>query len=282
FLAGGMHEYVRIGQSVGKFTLLDLSFDPTRNFTLWTGLVGGTVFTMASHGADQMMVQRYLCSRSLGQARAALVLSGVIVLIQFLLFLLLGVGLYVLAQQGLLTGGASLKNDEVFGHFIVTALPHGLVGLVIAAVLAASMSTLSSSLSSGASAFVADFYHPLLPGRSDGHYLLVSRIMTGVWGLTRILVALLALSLLSTRSIINEVLRVAGFTTGMVLGLFLLGLMRRPVSSSAALTGLVAGFLIVGAIWSTTSLAWPWYAPIGTLTTVVVALFFEVSRRVHR
>jgi SSS family transporter len=276
-LPGGWHEYLDVGQQQGKFTILDLSTDATQPFTLWAGLIGGAFLTMASHGADQMMVQRYLCSRSLSQARFALILSGFVVLLQFLLFLLLGVGLYVLYQQGGLPGAATLKNDEVFGYFIVHSLPHGLIGLLIASVLAASMSTLSSSLSSSASAVVADFYQPLRPGCSERHYLRISRLTTLAWGLARMLVALAASELLQDRSIINAVLGVAGFTTGMVLGLFLLGRMRRPVRSAAALTGLVVGFLAVFAVWlpsvwGQTLLAWPWYAPIGTATTVAVAL----------
>jgi Na+/proline symporter len=247
-------------------------------------LIGGAVFTMASHGADQMMVQRYLCSRSLTQARAALVGSGFVVLAQFLLFLLIGVGLFVLWQQGrLLLPPEGIKNDEVFGHFIVHFLPVGVVGLLIAAVLAAAMATLASSLNSGAGAFVADFYRPLWPGRSEAHYLNVSRGMTSFWGLTRIGVALLAVPLLETRSVIDEVLRVAGITTGMILGLFLLGSLPRPVGSRAALGGLVAGFAAVLLVWLTAlpvwrwsyAVAWPWYAPVGTLVTVGIALLLD-------
>jgi SSS family transporter len=259
-----------------KFRILDLSSDLTQPYTLWAGLIGGAFLTMASHGADHMMVQRYLCSRSLGEARLALIASGVVVLLQFLLFLLLGIGLYVLATNGLLPGATELKNDEVFGHYIVGALPHGLVGLVIAAVLAAAMSTLASSLNSSAGAFVADFYQPLNPGQTERHYLNVSRTMTSVWGFARIAVALAAVQLLQSRSIINEVLAIASFTTGMVLGLFLLGRMRRPVPSNSALIGLATGFVAVLAAWAPSVVgkpvvAWPWYAPIGTVVTVAAA-----------
>jgi SSS family transporter len=285
-IPGGWQQFVEVGREAGKFTLLDLSTGPTREYTLWAGLLGGAIFTMASHGADQMMVQRYLCSRSLAQARAALILSGVVVLLQFLLFLLLGVGLYVLYPDGLESKIGPLKNDEMFGYFIVHYLPTGLAGLVIAAVLAAAMSTLSSSVNSSASAFVADFYQPLRPGRKDGQYLFVSRLMTLVCGAARVLVALAALRLLSNRSVINPVLGVAGFTTGMVLGLFLLGRMRRPVGSGAALVGLVAGFFTVTAawlpsVWQQPLLAWPWYAPLGTITTVIVALAANVLGTRH-
>jgi SSS family transporter len=277
FLPGGWNEFWTIGQQAGKFRLINLSINPAETYTLWTGLIGGAVLTMASHGADQIMVQRYFCSRSLGQARAALVMSGLVVLLQFLLFLLLGVGLYVLKDKDILTGVSDSRNDAVFGHFIVGYLPQGLVGIVTAAVLASSMGTLSSSLSSSASAFVADFYKPFRPGREEGSYFLVSRIMTGVWGLARIAVALACTWYLSDRSVVDQVLSVAGFTTGVILALFLLGRLHRTVQSSAALTGLIAGLTVVFAMWLPTLaghvvVAWPWYAPIGTITTVAVAL----------
>jgi len=273
----GITGYLAAGEQAHKFTLLNFTLDLTQTYTFWTGLLGGACFTMASHGADQMMVQRYLCSRSVGQARAALVLSGIVVLLQFLLFLAIGAGLYVLHQQGTLYLPEGTRDDEVFGVFIIHFLPHGIIGLVIAAVLAASMCTLSSSLNSSAGAFVNDFYRPLRPGLKEEQYLAVSRWMTLFWGGTRIAVALFALRWLQDRSVIDQVFTVAGFTTGMILGLFLLGSLRRPVPSWAALVGLVAGFVVVFIVWlpplwKDSRLAWPWYAPIGTVTTVVVAL----------
>ncbi len=275
-LPGGWQDLLTVGRQADKFVLLDFSTDWTRPYTIWAGLIGGAFFTMASHGADQLMVQRYLCSRSLREARLALVLSGIVVLLQFGLFLLIGVGLYVLHAQGLLPLTDNIRNDEVFGAFIVRSLPMGLVGLVVAAVLAAAMSTLSSSLNSSANAFVTDFYRPLRPDRKEEHYLFLSRFMTFIWGLAQIAVALVALGLHSQRSVVDQVLSVAGFTTGMILGLFLLGSLRHPVGSAAALVGLVVGFLAVLAVWlptlwGQTVLAWPWYAPVGTVVTVAVA-----------
>jgi Na+/proline symporter len=226
------------------------------------------------------MVQRYLCARSVGQARAALILSGVVVFLQFLLFLFIGVGLYALVQTGGLPLDPGTKNDQVFGRFIVSALPQGVVGLVVAAVLAAAMSTLSSSLNSSASASVTDFYRPLRPGRSERHYLAVSRGFTTLWGLAQIGVALAVVALDSPRSIIDQVLSVAGFTTGVVLGLFLLGSLPRPVAPASALAGMGAGFVAVLSLWvptlfGTTVLAWPWFAPVGALSTAGVALLVD-------
>jgi SSS family transporter len=287
---GGVHGFVAAGAAADKFRLIVLRPDLTEPFTFWAGLIGGAFFTMASHGADQMMVQRYLCSRSLRAARVALVSSGFVVLLQFLLFLLLGVGLFVLWRQGTLDLPEGTKNDAVFGFFIVHFLPTGVVGLLIAAVLAASMASLASSLNSAAGAFVADFYRPLHPCRGEEYYLRVSRLMTSFWGLTRIAVALLAVPLLGDSSVVNQVLKVAGFTTGVILGLFLLGSLRRRlnfararvesaaarVSSAAALVGLVIGFVTVFVLWLSTPLAWPWYAPVGTLVTVGVALLLDL------
>lgn len=294
----------------GKLAWLNATTDPTVPYALWAGLIGGAFFSMASHGADQMMVQRYLCARGLGEARLALVLSGVVVLLQFTLFLLIGVGLWALNRYEVLHFPADIRSDAVFGRFIVESLPVGFRGLVVAAVLAAAMSTLSASLNSSATAFVVDFYRPLRPGKGEGHYLSVSKGMTLFWGLVQVGVALTTQAVGSQRSVVDQVLSVAGFTTGMVLGLFALGSMRRPVRSGAALVGLVVGFLTVTAVWlpsverrklpdgrtlpawlwslwgeaplpwplSTWAeypLAWPWYALIGTLTTVAAALLAD-------
>ncbi len=276
-IPGGRETFISVGQAHGKFALFNFNFDLTQPFTFWAGLIGGAFLTMATHGADQIMVQRYLCSRSLKQARISLVSSGFVVLVQFLLFLLIGVGLFVLTQQGVLElpKGIKAPNDAAFGYFIVHYLPTGVVGLLIAAVLASSMSTLSGSLSSASSAVVADFYRPLRPGLSETHYLHVARGSTLFWGLSRLAVALCAIPLLADESVVNSVLRIAGFTTGLILGLFLLGRMPRPVGSRAALVGLVTGFVAVSLLWLFTRLAWPWYPLVGTLVTLSVALLIE-------
>lgn len=245
----GWHGFISAANQANKLQWLDFSFDASKPYTLWAGVVGGAFVTMASHGADQIMVQRYLCARNLNHARIALVASGVVVALQFLLFLLIGAGLFVLANSGSWPLPDGIRNDQVFGRFIVEKLPVGVIGLVIAAVLAAAMSTLSSSLNSSASAAIADFYKPLCPNLSDGKYLAVSRLLTILFGLAQISVALIAWQIDSPRSIVDQVLSIAGLTTGMVLGLFLLGTMNTPVSSGAALIGVVLGFIAVLAVY---------------------------------
>ncbi len=300
-LPGGWDQFLTEGEQAGKFTLINATWDAPVAYTLWAGLIGGAVFSMASHGADQLMVQRYLCAKSLRAARLALVLSGVTVLAQFVLFLAVGVGMYLLANAGLFPEAAlAERNDEVFPLFIIKKLPTGVVGVLVAAVLAAAMSTLSSSLNSSANALVTDFYRPLRPNHTERQYVLLSRVMTAVWGVAQMAVAYAAYRSGSTDSVVNRVLAVAGATFGLVLGLFVLGSLRKPVRSRAALVGLVCGFLAVLALWLPTTgltadapawvpdvyrkpvLAWPWFAPVGTATTVLVALLINLTSRAAR
>jgi solute:Na+ symporter, SSS family len=288
-LKHGWPEFISVNQEAGKFQWLDWT-DPLHNAqTFWTGLIGGAFVTMASHGADQNMVQRYLCARSLGEARTALVLSGFVVALQFLLFLLIGLGLYALVHTGAMILPPGTRNDAVFGYFIVHNLPMGLVGLVVAAVLASAMASFSSSLNSAANSIVSDFYRPLRPHHTEKTYLRIAKAMTSVVGIGKISVALLCIELMDRsvnvggrmvridRSVIDQVLAVASVTFGLILGLFLLGSLRRPVRSGAALAGLLVGFIVAGGLWlwwaqDNSVLAWPWLAPAGTATTTIIAL----------
>jgi Na+/proline symporter len=289
-LPHGWTDFVSVNESAGKFHWLEWR-DPLHNAqTLWTGLIGGAFVTMASHGADQNMVQRYLCARSLKEARMALVLSGVLVAAQFLLFLLIGLGLFALTQRGAMELPEGTRNDAVFGYFIVHNLPVGLIGLVVAAVLASAMASFSSSLNSAANSVVSDFYRPLRPHHAEATYLRIGKAMTSVVGAGKISVALLCIGLMDRsvsvggrtvridRSVIDQVLSVASVSFGLILGLFVLGSLRRPVRSGAALVGLLTGFIVTGGLWvwwaqDNRVLAWPWLAPAGTLTTTIMALF---------
>jgi len=138
--------------------------DLSRSYTFWSGVIGGAFLTTATHGTDQLMVQRYLCANRPGHARKALLWSGALIFAQFVLFLLIGVMLYVYytgyapGEIAAFTQNGRLLTDRVFPHFIVTHLPPGVVGLVLAAIFAAAMSTLSSSLNSSSAAALGDFY----------------------------------------------------------------------------------------------------------------------------
>ena len=169
-LPGGWTELFQTARAGGKFRLWDFSPSLTRPYTFWAGLIGGMVLNMASHGADQMMVQRYLSARSQRQAALALVASGFVILAQFTLFLFIGASLWVF-YGAFPPSQVNLRSDERFTYFIVHYLPTGVLGLVIAAIFSAAMGTLAGSLNSSASTIVNDLYRPLT-GREDERYLL--------------------------------------------------------------------------------------------------------------
>jgi solute:Na+ symporter, SSS family len=276
-IPGGWNEVVAVGGAAHKFRLFDFTLDPTKSYTFWSGVIGGAFLTTATHGTDQLMVQRYLCSRTAREARLALLTSGAVVAAQFVLFLLIGTMLYVFytahapAELASVTVAGRLQTDRIFPHFIVTHLPAGTTGLVIAAVFAAAMSTLSSSLNSSAAAAVGDFYLPITRGqRGEAHYLQVSRWLTAFWGMVQIAVALAAISL--SRRVVDEVLGIASFTNGIILGLFLLGTFTKRVSGRAAGMGVVVGAATMLAVKLGTGVSWQWYVLIGSLTTTVVGV----------
>jgi SSS family transporter len=196
-IPGGWSEVQSVGEAAGKFRVFDFTFSLTRGYTFWSGVIGGAFLTTATHGTDQLMVQRYFCADTEQSARKALLWSGALVFAQFVLFLLIGVMLFVYYTQHAQADivefmrDGRLQSDRIFPYFIVRHLPVGVVGLVLAAIFSAAMSTLSSSLNSSSAAAVNDFYIPATGGRHDGrHYLNVSRLFTAIFGAIQIAVAI--------------------------------------------------------------------------------------------
>lgn len=248
-----------------KFRVFDFSFDFTQPYTFWAGIIGGMFLTMGTHGTDQMIVQRYLSARSQRDASVALLLSGVAVAAQFLLFLLLGVALAAF-YHFVVPDATFEKTDEVFATFIVQEMPIGIVGITLAAAFAAAMSTLSSSLNSSAASAVNDLYLPTQKEELSPQRLVrLSRILTVVFGIVQIGVGIAADDFAD--NVVGDVLAIAGFTTGIILGVFFLGIFTQRVSQRAALFGLVGGIAIMTAIKFMTPIAWPWFTIIGSAAT---------------
>ena len=275
-IPGGWSEVAAIGGEAGRFQLFDFSVSLTRSYTFWAGIIGGAFLTTATHGTDQLMVQRYFCAANEHDARKALLWSGAVVFLQFVLFLIIGVMLFVYYTQHApgeiseFTVDGRLLTDRIFPYFIVRHLPPGLVGLVLAAIFAAAMSTLSSSLNSSSAAAVNDFYVPATGGsRTDRHYLNVSRGMTVVFGLVQMVVAVAAIWLSSR--VVDEVLGIASFTNGLVLGLFLLGTLTTRVDQRAAFVGLLGGAALMLWVKLFTGVSWQWYVLIGSVATFALA-----------
>jgi SSS family transporter len=268
-IPGGWNEVVAVGNEFHKLSVFDFTFELSRSYTFWSGVIGGAFLTTATHGTDQLMVQRYLCAKNQRQATLALLTSGVVIFAQFVLFLLIGIMLFVFYQKvAVLPPEVAAKADRVFPHFIVTQLPNGLIGLVVAAIFAAAMSTLSSSLNSLSATAVTDFYRPLFArGKSDRHYLAVSRLLTAIWGGVQIVVAMIAIAMKGRG--VDAVLAVASFTNGPVLGLFFLSALTRRAGPTGALIGVVTGIACMTFVWLQLKVSWQWYVLIGSLITFV-------------
>lgn len=269
--------------NTGRLTVFDFRLDLANPFTFWAGLVGGAVLALGTHGTDHMMVQRYLASGSPRKAAWALAGSGVVVVLQFALFL--GIGVLLAAYHALTGAPAPSRADEVFAAFVVNHFPRnvGLVGLLLAAILAAAMSTLSSSLNASASAMLHDLVVPLgwRGGRAGAERLRpesllgLSKGLTLVFGLVQIGVGLAAARLDET--VIRAALAIAGLSAGLLLGVFTLGIGTRRVGSAAALAGAGVGLatlLLVHFMLPTRGIviAFPWYAMIGAATTFATGL----------
>lgn len=271
---GGLSGALALGSQFNKFSLFDFSFDMTKTFTFWAGLIGGCFLTMSTHGTDQYLVQRYLCTDRPRKAATALLTSGAIVLAQFIGFLFIGVLLFAFyhphTDPGYATAAATAfpftGGDRVFPDFITRHLPTGLSGLVVAAIFAAAM---SSSLNSIAATSVNDLYRPFRQKLSDAHYLKVSHWLTLLWGVVQIGVALLVRN--QNRSALDQALSVASLINGPVLGVFLVGVFLKRVSEPPALIGMLVSMAAVLFIRFGTNIAWTWYVFIGSLITLVAA-----------
>jgi SSS family solute:Na+ symporter len=272
-IPGGWSAFVASAAAAGKFTVFDLSADPQAVYTLWAGLIGGIALTLATHGTDQYLVQRLLSARSARQASAGLVLSGVIVVAQFVLFLVIGAMLFVYYQHAPLVAPLA-RNDEVLPSFVVHSLAGGPAGVIVAAIVAAA---LSPSLNAMAATTVNDFYKPFWrPDADEATLMRLSRRATVGWGILQLAVALLAQWL--DRSLLDAGLAVLSLTSGPVLGAFLLGVLNRTVDPRSMLGGMVGGMVVVGLVsWSHTT-AWTWYTFVGATATSALALLLTRLR----
>jgi SSS family transporter len=280
-VSGGFEEVTRFAVETGKLRVFDVRWSLTEPYTFWASLIGGAVLTIGTHGTDHSMVQRYLSARSQQAAGWALFTSGFVVLVQFAMFLFIGIELACFFAQHPLPVDVKLKGDEVFAHFIVNNYPRntGLIGLMLAAILA---SNLSSSLSASAAAVINDFY---LPWRKtppeSGQLLLLTRATTVIFGLLQIALGILAQGISAGGSIVvDAALTIAGFLFGLLLGVFTLGIFTRRAGQVSALVGMAVGLVLLlflqfglPVLTATASqpagirVAFPWLAVIGAGST---------------
>jgi solute:Na+ symporter, SSS family len=259
--------------SAGKLQVFDFSFTIFKTYTFWAGLIGGMFLTTASHGTDQLMVQRLLAARNQRDSRVALLSSGLVILGQFTLFLLVGAGLWYFYR--LFPPATKFASaDRVFPTFIVDHIPPGMAGLLIAAILAAAMSNLSAALNSLSSTTMIDFYLRLRPEASERTRLALSRGSTIVWG-----IVLFGLALASRHGgkVLETGLTIASVAYGGLLGVFLLGVLTRRATQSGAIAGMLCGLALNIYIWRWTHVAWTWYVTIGASTTFLVGYLASLA-----
>ncbi|MEY2413421.1 MAG: solute:Na+ symporter, family, partial [Acidobacteriaceae bacterium] len=231
----------------------------------WAGLIGGAFLTTASHGTDQLIVQRLLAARSQRQSVTALLSSGIAIVFQFALFLTVGVMLFAFYH---VPSTQFSRADRIYPNFIVHQMPHGISGLLIAAILAAAMSNLSAALNSLSSSSMMDFYLPRHPDLDEKRRVRLSRVSTLIWAL--VLFALAALSLHKVGRVIEVGLQIASVAYGALLGVFLLGVLTRRANQNGVMIGMLCGFAAELYIWLGTRIPWTWYVAIGTIITFSV------------
>jgi SSS family solute:Na+ symporter len=262
---GGWGEILNQAWVGNKLVVFDFQRSLSVPYTFWAGLLGGGFLTMASHGTDQLIVQRLLTCKDLRASQRALVWSAVVVMAQFLVFLLVGLGLWVFYQ------GASFdRSDEIFARFIVEQLPPGITGLLIAGIFAAAMSSLSSSINSLASASAYDFWAPLRGMDGDeARILRAGKGFTLIWAVLLIGGATLFIPLSTRTSAVEVALGIASVVYGGLLGAFGLGILVKRADQRSAMIGMSTGIAVVMTIWLTIPerVAWPWFVLIGTAVT---------------
>jgi SSS family solute:Na+ symporter len=263
---GGWQTIYTVASAAGKFRLFDVSWNLSTTYTLWAGVIGGAFLTTASHGTDQLIVQRLLSARSEGQSKLALLSSGVAILFQFSLFLLIGAMLFVFYRL-FPPAAAFTRSDTIFPSFVVSKMPHGVSGLLIAAILAAAMSNLSAALNSLSSTTVIDFYARWRPASTEEGRVRLSKVATMGWA-----VVLFGLALLARHGgkVLEMGLSIASVAYGSLLGVFLLGVVTKRASESGAMVGMLFGFALNIYLWQFTRVAFTWYVVFGSITTFFI------------
>jgi SSS family transporter len=270
-IPGGWSHVAAVAVPLGKLQVFDFHLGAgffSRTYTFWAGFIGGCFLTTASHGTEQLMVQRLLAARNERSSRAALMTSWIVIFVQFTLFLVIGTCLFTLYSDRHWIAPA--VADKLYPLFVWEHLPVGIAGLVIAAILAAAMSNLSAALNSLASTTVMDFWKPLSRmGRSDASWLRLSRGVTVAWAAILFSVAMFARH---WGGVLQAGLSIASVIYGSLLGVFLLGLLTKRVGENAAMFAMCTGLALMLYVKFETSIAFTWFVVIGTVATFAAGL----------
>lgn len=275
-IPGGWAEVVQTGSEAGKFAFLHFDWGPSSPYYFIAGMLGGFCLNLASHGADQDLVQRLLSCKGLRNAQTAMILSGFVVFAQFAFFLVIGVMLYV--HYGALPDGLD-KNDQIMPYFVMETMPSAAAAIVIAAILSAALSSTASALNSLSSTAVTDFvvaFQKKQPSQST--LVNASRWFTVFWTVVLIVIAVLAQN---SKSILDTGLSIPSYTYGSLLGAFLLGIFTIVNQSVCVISGMIAGVIVVITL-SFFGIHWTWFVPAGSLSTIMIACTMYCLNGFHR
>lgn len=257
-----------------KLSIINLSFDKNfsgffqQPYTLLSGIIGGAFLSMASHGTDQLIVQRLLAIQNLRKSQLAIITSGVIIIFQFAIFLFIGFLLYAFY------GEVNLKSDEILPTFIIKELPAGLSGFMIAGIFAAALSTLAGSISSLSSSTMIDlFLNNKKENLDESSKLFYSRIYTILW--TVFLIGSAVFFMNTNKAVVELALSISSFTFGGMLGTFLLGIFNKKASKKIALISFIISIIVVSLFIIFKIVAWTWYVFIGVGTVLITGFFLS-------
>ncbi len=276
-IPGNISEMISSTEIFSKLSVFNLGFDQgfagffSQPYTLLSGLIGGAFLSMSSHGTDQLIVQRLLAAKNLIESKKAIITTGIIIIFQFALFLLIGFLLY------LYFGDLDMKSDEVFPKFIIEVLPSGVRGIIIAGLFAAALSTLAGSITSLSSSVIMDLYIPFQKTIDEQKNLLLSKLFTVFWAVMLIFSAFIFME--SSKAVVEVALSIASFTYGGLLGIFLLGLSNNKIKQNNAIVGFISAIVIMSFIIVFKVVAWTWFIMIGVCVTLIVGNVFEMLTR---
>src|SRR6266446_1364949 len=310
-IPGGWDEIVQRHGSFGLSDFFTTGLDPAKHgwdrikgmfeveYTIFAGLIGSTFMTMSTHGTDQDMVQRMLTAPDIRRSRRSLILSALADIPIALTFLTIGLLLWAYYQ---VNPEPNLPNSpEVFCHFILTKMPTGLRGLLIAGIFATAMGSLSTAINALATSFTRDWYEPYInPGATGEQSLRTVRWATVCFSVLMIIVASATsyfVIVLPNVRIIPIVIGIYGYTYGSVLGIFLAGMLTKSRGNNRGnIIAMITGFIVVAILsglpnaiaklFGTIAYAqpkwlplmeFPWWICFGTIVTFFVAILFRTS-----
>ena len=279
-IPGNIIQILSSKELIAKLSVFNLGFDNgfigffSQPYTLLSGLIGGAFLSMSSHGTDQLIVQRLLASKNLAESKKAIITTGIIIIFQFALFLIVGVLLFAYY------GHLDIKSDEIFVKFIIEVLPSGVKGIIIAGLFAAALSTLAGSITSLSSSVMMDLYLPLKKSVDEKKNLMISKMLTVFWAAMLICSAFIFME--SSKTVVELALSIASFTYGGLLGTFLLGLSNSKIKQNHAIAGFSSAIVIMLFVILFKVVAWTWFVLIGVGITLLVGNFLEMISRKNK